>query len=88
MTTLLNAENSQSEFCKIMSDMEKVYVAEQKRLSEIAPRCHFTYMTYEDSEDESWWECRHCGHTKGIGMLDRPLGPYARLNTPSTEEPI
>ena len=51
------------------------------------PVCHFTYMTYQDGEDESWWECRHCGHAKGIGMLDRPLGLCARINTPPTEEP-
>jgi hypothetical protein len=71
MTTLLNAETSQSEFCKIMSDMERVYIAEQKRLNEIAPRCHFRPMFLDSDDCEEWWECSVCGHTKrcGAGVL-------------------
>ncbi len=28
------------------------------------PKCHFKTMSFQDGEDESWWECDYCGHTK------------------------
>ena len=31
-----------------------------------APRCHMKPMTFHMGEDESWWECEHCGHAKGL----------------------
>ena len=28
------------------------------------PICHFTPMEWIGGEyDETWWECKHCGHT-------------------------
>jgi len=33
-----------------------------------APKCHFTYMEYQASDYEWWWECSHCGHTELIGV--------------------
>jgi len=31
---------------------------------ELQPYCHFTAMEFCGGEhDESWWECKHCGHT-------------------------
>lgn len=36
----------------------------------IAPVCHFTPMSCEESDDESWWICNHCGHTKSVGFMN------------------
>lgn len=38
----------------------------------IAPVCHFTAMSYEEDDYESWWICHHCGHTKSIGFMEIP----------------
>lgn len=59
MVSALTAEE-----LEIFKGMEQVYVSEEKRLTERAPRCHFRPMKYETGEGESWWECSHCGHTK------------------------
>lgn len=48
----------------VFAGMEQVWAAEAKRVFEDAPRCHFTRMEWHMGEDESWYECRHCGHTK------------------------
>ena len=57
------AELSQNQVNEIMAGMERVY-AEEARRAPPAPRCHMTPMTVHMGEEESWWECRHCGHTK------------------------
>jgi len=44
---------------------------EEKR--HIYPKCHFTNMSLEASDYEEWWECKHCGHTEEMKMLDRPF---------------
>jgi len=31
-----------------------------------SPRCHMTPMIFHMGEDESWWECDHCGHEKDV----------------------
>ena len=59
-------------YSEIMAGMEEVYRAEEKRLSEIAPRCHNRPMmlTDDDLDDgfksQEWWECSVCGHTKDL----------------------
>ena len=30
------------------------------------PMCHLTPMFLDQSDNEQWWECKHCGHTKAI----------------------
>ena len=63
---------SQEEFNKIMDGMERVLADEERRLNEIAPRCHNRpMMLMEDDLDDGfpspeWWECSACGHTKDI----------------------
>jgi hypothetical protein len=37
-----------------------VVVAEEIK----GPMCHFRPMAYCFSDDEQWFECRICGHTK------------------------
>lgn len=48
----------------IMAGMHRVWDEEARKLAEGAPRCHFTRMEFHMGEDESWWECRHCGHAR------------------------
>lgn len=55
---------SQGEVGQIMEGMERATEEWLAHLKAIAPRCHFTPMKLEGWNDESWWECRHCGHTK------------------------
>jgi hypothetical protein len=39
------------------------------------PICHFTLMDYEGGEyDESWFICKHCGHTVEVN----PPNSYER----------
>lgn len=40
------------------------YEKMQEEIEKTAPKCHFTIMNLEVGEDESWWECEHCGHTR------------------------
>ncbi|XYJ11783.1 hypothetical protein ACSUZJ_07280 [Telluria sp. B2] len=62
-------EYSQDEVNEIMAGMESVWVEYDRYLDSIAPRCHFTKMSLEYGEgDEAWWECHHCGHTKGCAQ--------------------
>ena len=56
----------QAEFNEIMTGMEKVYADEERRLNDIAPRCHFRPMFLDGDDYEEWWECSFCGHTKGL----------------------
>ena len=56
---------SQDEVSEIMAGMETVYAGWAKHIEDSAPTCHFTKMQWHMGEDESWYECRHCGHTKG-----------------------
>ena len=28
------------------------------------PKCHFKPMRFDYGEEESFWECGYCGHTK------------------------
>lgn len=28
------------------------------------PKCHLKAMSFHMGEDDSWWECDYCGHTK------------------------
>lgn len=57
---------------KIMADFDRQIAEEEKRIE--VPVCHFTPMSYEASDDQEWWICHHCGHTKEIGMMDFPHG--------------
>lgn len=36
------------------------------------PKCHGSNMFTDETDDEKWWECKHCGHTKEFGFLERP----------------
>lgn len=37
----------------------------------IPPKCHLTPMFLDSGDDDyvpvTWWECKHCGHTKEWG---------------------
>lgn len=57
------ADRSQDDINEIMAGMDAVY-AEESRRAPPAPRCHLTPMQFHMGEDECWWECSHCGHTK------------------------
>ena len=46
--------------------LEQSYVDMWKDISKDAPRCHMTPMLVDQAEDEAWWECGHCGHTKPL----------------------
>ena len=54
------------EINEIFAGMEEVYKKEEARIAKVAPSCHFMPMNYETSDDEAWWECSYCGHTKDI----------------------
>ena len=60
-----------TEFNEIMAGMEEVYADEERRLNEMAPRCHVRPMFLDEDDYETWWECSFCGHTKrcGAGVL-------------------
>lgn len=53
--------------------LNESYIHMHEQQQKQAPRCHFTPMHYQEADYEAWWECPHCGHTKEIGMLGRPL---------------
>jgi ribosomal protein L37AE/L43A len=55
---------TQDEVNEIMAGMDRAMNEWVQHIEKIAPRCHFTPMQLETLDDESWWECRHCGHTK------------------------
>ena len=44
-----------------------------KSLDEEPPKCHFAEMHVESADDVSecvtFWECKHCGHTKEISRV-------------------
>lgn len=44
--------------------LDDSYVEMERRISEVAPTCHFRKMFLDECEGESWWECSVCGHTK------------------------
>jgi len=47
--------------------LEQSYVTMWEDIERTAPKCHFTTMFVDQAEDEAWWECKHCGHTKPFG---------------------
>lgn len=57
-------DRSQEEVNEIMAVMEIAYAGWAKNIEDSAPTCHFTKMQFHMGEDESWYECRHCGHAK------------------------
>lgn len=53
---------TQEEFNAIMAAYDEL----MKRNGHKVPNCHMKPMEYCWSErGEEWYECRHCGHTKG-----------------------
>ena len=44
------------------------YIEMAKKMENIAPKCHFSKMFFDQCERESCWECKHCGHTKDINQ--------------------
>jgi hypothetical protein len=62
----------QEQINKIMAGMDDVYLKETKLLESRSPKCHFKPMQFEMGEEESWWECAYCGHTKHVGFMDYP----------------
>ena len=52
----------QTEINSIMSGYDKLMTELEKNI--IPPKCHFTFMALEFSDNEEWWECKHCGHTQ------------------------
>ena len=46
--------------------LNESYIEMDRQLQEIAPTCHLTKMFFDECDVESWWECKHCGHTKAI----------------------
>ena len=55
---------TQEEIDQVMAGMDEAMIEHESKI--IAPKCHFTEMLFDEVETESWWECRHCGHTKLI----------------------
>lgn len=62
-------EYTQGEVNAIMAGMDQAMDEWVRHIEATAPRCHFTPMQLDGWSDESWWECRHCGHTKGAGHV-------------------
>ena len=62
---------SREKINKIFSHFDKLIAEEEQKFQ--PPKCHFTFMSHEASDYEEWWECRHCGHTKNIGFMDRRI---------------
>lgn len=58
---------SQDDCNAVFAGMEAVWREESRRMAASAPRCHLTPMEHNIGEEECWWECRHCGHTKKSG---------------------
>ena len=52
---------------KAFEGLDKSYEDMWKGIEKNAPRCHMTIMSVDQAEDEAWWECKHCGHTKPFG---------------------
>ena len=52
---------------KAFEGLEKSYETMFKDIARKAPRCHMKPMFVDQAEDEAWWECSHCGHTKPFG---------------------
>ena len=46
------------------SECQKMLAEDDKRLT--PPMCHMKPMMLDASDDEQWWQCEHCGHTKPI----------------------
>lgn len=55
---------------EIMANFDQAMKDAEDRMK--VPSCHFTPMSCESSDHESWWICHHCGHTKEIGIMDQP----------------
>lgn len=49
---------------EVMAGMDRAMAEMEKKVK--PPVCHFTPMFFDEVETESWWECKHCGHTKLI----------------------
>ena len=52
---------------KAFQGLEKSYQTMWLDISSNAPRCHMKPMFVDQAEDDAWWECSHCGHTKSFG---------------------
>jgi hypothetical protein len=61
---------SDEEMFAIMDGMEEVNRQMVTEMEASAPRCHMRPMFMDSyrsgDEEESWWECSVCGHTKLI----------------------
>ena len=49
---------------EIFKGFDEMMASDQKKWT--APVCHMTPMFQDSSDCETWWECKHCGHTKHI----------------------
>lgn len=63
-TTQLIGGYTQDEVNNILSEYEKVLIEEDRKRWENAPICHMKRMSMDESDEERWWECTICGHTK------------------------
>ena len=60
MEKIVLTENERQAF----EGFEKMMENDEKRWT--PPICHMTPMFRDSSDHETWWECKHCGHTKSI----------------------
>lgn len=51
---------------KVFEGMNEVYKKIDTEVFQGAPNCHLTKMEFHMGEEESWWECKHCGHVKTV----------------------
>lgn len=49
---------------EIFAGFDAMMAEDQKRWT--PPICHSTPMNKDSSDEETWWECKHCGHAKLI----------------------
>lgn len=60
-------ELRQEEVNEIIAGMEAVWAKEARELDARTPVCHFSKMQFHMAEEgQSWWECRHCSHSKEV----------------------
>lgn len=57
---------TKEEVFKAFQGLDDSYAEMDRKLQKSAPICHFTTMSVDSSDYESWWECEHCGHTKAL----------------------
>lgn len=57
---------TQDEFNQVMSDYDKQLIEDDKARWRNAPKCHFRPMEIVRDDEETYWECSVCEHTKSI----------------------